>query len=98
MLLNKKKDFMVAMLSKLQKSCFEMLGGFSLLLYKLSTQISMVSSRGVFVNNETSRLTMYKLESCWQIYSVKWNKSMTVYSFVVEGVKNFNKSFAKEIC
>ena len=37
------------MLSKLRKSCFGMLCGFLLSLYKLSTQISIVSSRGIFV-------------------------------------------------
>ena len=95
MLLNKKKDSLVAMLSKLRKSCFGMLGVFSLSLYKLSTQILMVSSRGIFVNKEsTSRLAMCKLKSCWQISSTKWNESMTLYSLVVVGVENFGKSFA----
>ena len=73
-----------------------MLGGFSLSLYKLSTQISIVSSKGILVNNEsTSRLAMCKLESCWKISSAKWNESMTVNSLAVEGVKNFSKNLAK---
>ena len=63
MLLNKKKASWLAMFSKLQESCFGMLGGFSLSLYKFSTQISMVSSTGIFVNKESmSRLAMCK----WQ--------------------------------
>ena len=70
-----------------------MLGGFSLSLYKLSTQILMVSSMGILVNKESkSRLAMCKLESCCQISS--WNESMTVNSLTVEGVKNFSKNFA----
>ena len=49
--LNIKNDSLVAYLkSKLRKSCLMMLGGFSLSLYKLSTQMLMVSSRGIFVN------------------------------------------------
>ena len=95
MLLNLKKASLVTMLSKLRKSCFGMLGGFSLSLYELSIQISMVSSKGILVNKEsTSRLAMCNLESCWQIYSAKWNESMTVNSLAVEGVKNFSKNFA----
>ena len=95
MSLNVKKDSLGAMLSKLRKSCFGMLGGFSLSLYKLSTQISLLSFRGIFVNKEsTSRLVMCKSESCWQISSAKWNESMTVYWLAVEGVKNFSKNFA----
>ena len=89
------KYSLVAMLSKLRKSCFGMLGVFSLPLYNLSTQILMVLSWGIFVNKEsTSRLAMCKLESCWQISSAKWNESMAVYSLVVEGIKNFSKNFA----
>ena len=73
----------------------EMLGGFLLPLYRLPTQISMVSSRGIFANKEsTSRLAMCKLGSCWQTSSAKWNESMTVYSLAVEGVKNFSENFA----
>ena len=65
LLLNIKKDSLVAMLRNIQKTCFEMLGGFSLSLYKLPTQISMVSYQRIFVNKEsTSRLAMCKLESC----------------------------------
>ena len=57
--------------------------------------MSIVSSKGIQVNNEsTSRLAMCKLESCWQIYSAKWNESMTINSLAVEGVKNFSKNFA----
>ena len=79
LLLNITKVSLVAMLSKLRKLCFGMLGGFSLSLYKLSTQISIVSSKGILVNKEsTSRLAMCKLESSWQISSAKWNESMTV--------------------
>ena len=65
LLLNVKKDSLVAMLSKLPKPCFGMLVGFSLSFYKLSTQISMKPSRGMFMNKEsTSRLAMCKLKSC----------------------------------
>ena len=41
LLFDKKKDSLVAMLCKLRKSCFGMLGVFSLSLYKLPTQISV---------------------------------------------------------
>ena len=72
-----------------------MLGGFSSSLYKLPTQILMVSSNGVLLNKEsTSRLVLYKLKSCWQISSAKWNESMPVNLLAVEGVKNFSKNFA----
>ena len=65
LLLNVKIDSLVAMINKLRKSSFGMLGGFLLSLYNLSTQISMVSSRGKFVNKElTSRLAMCTMESC----------------------------------
>ena len=78
----------MAMLSKLRKSCSGMLQGFSLPLYRLSIQISMVLSRGIFVNKEsTSRLAMCKLGYCWQISYAKWNQSATIYSLVVEGLK-----------
>ena len=81
------------MLSKLPKSCFGMLVGFSLSLNKLPTQIPMVSSKGILVNKvSTSILAMCKLESCWQISSAKWNESITVNSLAVEGVKNFSKN------
>ena len=73
------------MLSKLRKSCLERV---SLSLYKLSTQISMVSSRGKFANKESaSRLAICKLGSCWQISFAMWNESMTVYSLAVESVQ-----------
>ena len=40
--------------------------------------ISMVSSRGIFVNKESmSRLAMCKLGFCWQISSAKLIKLMT---------------------
>ena len=95
LLLNLKKDSMVAMLSKFQKPYFGIFWGFPLSFYKLSTQISMVSSRGIFVDKESmSGLAMCKLESCWQISAAIWNEWMTVYSLVFEGVKIFSKSFA----
>ena len=73
-----------------------MLGVFSLSLYKLSTQILMAPFRGIFVKKEmTYRLAMCKLEFCWQFSSAKWNESMTVYSLVLEGVRNFSKIIAK---
>ena len=80
------------MLYKLQKSCFRMLGGFLLPLYKLSIKILMVLSRGKLIES-TSRLVMYKLGSCWIISSAKWNE-YTVYSLAVEGVKNCSKKIA----
>ena len=50
---------------------------------------------GIFVNKEsTAKLAIYKLASCWQISSAKWNDCDTVYSLVVEDVKNCNKKFA----
>ena len=49
-----KNDSLVAILRKLRKSCLATLGGFSLPLYKLSIQASMISSEGVFVNTETT--------------------------------------------
>ena len=83
---------MVAMVSKLQKTSLGILGLFSSSLYKLSMQISMVSSSGMLVNKEsTSRLGIYKLGSYLQISSAKWNESVTVYSF---GVKNGSRNFA----
>ena len=95
LLLNVKNDLLVAVLIKLLKSCLEILVGFSLPLFKLSTQIPMVWSRGVFVNKElTYRLAICKLGSCWQIPSVKWKEWMTVYLLTAEGVKNFSKNFA----
>ena len=55
-------------------------------------------SKGMFVNKEaTSRLAMCKLESCWQISSGKWNESVTVYSLVVESVKNFSKNLNTDL-
>ena len=69
-----------------------MLGGFSLSLYKLSTQILMVFSTGILVNKEsTSRLAMCKLESCWQISSARWNEWMK-NSLAVEGLKTSGKT------
>ena len=83
------------MLSKLQESCFGMLGEFSLSLYKLSTQILIVFSKGILLNKEsTSRLAICKLKSCSLISSAKKNESMTVNSLAVEGVQNFIKKFA----
>ena len=71
-LLNVKNDSLVAMLSKLRKSCLARFEDFPLLMYKLSIQISMVSSSGIFANKElTSRLIMCKLGSCGQISSAK---------------------------
>ena len=58
-------------------------------------QISMVLSRGMLVNKEsTSRLAIYKLASCLLISSVKWNESVMVYVFWVKGFKNGNRIFA----
>ena len=60
-----RNDSFVAMFGDLQKSCFGMLGGFWLPLWKLSIQISMVLSKVIFVNKEsTPRLTTCKLGSC----------------------------------
>ena len=48
------------------------LGVFSLLLYKLSKQISIVLSSEMLVNKEsTFRLAIYKLQSFLQISSAK---------------------------
>ena len=95
LLLNIKKVSSVAILSKLQKSCFGMLPWSSLSLYKLLTQISIVSSKGILGNKKsTSRLAMCKFESCRQISWSKLNESVTVNPLAVEGVKNFSKNFA----
>ena len=49
----------------------------------------------MLVNKEsTSWLAMYKVESCLQISSAKWNESMAAYSFLFKGVKNGSKNFA----
>ena len=57
-------------------------------------QVSTVSSSGILVNKEsTPRLAIYKLESCLEISSAKWNESVTVYPLPVKGVKN-GKNFA----
>ena len=86
--------YLVAMLSKLQKSCFGKLGGFPLSLYKLSAQILMVSSKGIFVSKKSmSRPVMCRLKSCSQISFKKWNESMNVNSLVFEFSKNFSKNF-----
>lgn len=50
LLLKVKNDYLMAMFSKSRKSYLGILGGFSLPLYNLSIEISMVSSSRVFVN------------------------------------------------
>ena len=70
-LLKVNKDSLVAMVSRLRKSCFGILGGFSLSLCKLPTQISMVSFRGIFVKKESffSKVKWINgsmLISCWR--------------------------------
>ena len=68
-------------------------GGYLLSFYKLSIETSMVSSKRMFVNKEsTSTLSICKLESCWKIVSVEWNESMTVNSLALEGVKHYSKN------
>ena len=63
--------------------------GTSLSLYKLSTQISIVSSNVISVNQEsTSRLTIYNVGLYLQMSSAKWNESVTMDSFSVKGFKN----------
>ena len=95
MFLNVRYGSLVAIQIRLRKSCLGMLGGLSLLLYKFSIQISMVSSRWIFVNKEpTSRLAKCKLVHCWQISFAKWNGPKTVYLLTVDGVKKFSKNFA----
>ena len=95
MLVNIKNDSLVAVLSKLLKSCLGMFEGFWLPLYKLSIQISMISCSRIFVNKKsTSRLAMCQSGLCWQIPSAKWNESIMVYSLAVEGVKKWSKNFA----
>ena len=95
MLLNIKKVSSVATLSKLRKSCFAMLPWSSLSLYKLLTQISILSSKGILGNKEsTFRLAMCKLESCRRTSWSKWNESMTVKLLAGEGVKNVSKNYA----
>ena len=55
----------------------------------------MVSSRGIFVNKEsTSRLAMCKRVPYLQFFSAKRNELMTVYSLVVKDVKNCSEPFA----
>ena len=36
---------------------------------------------------------MCNLECCWQIFSARWNESMTLYSLAAEGVTSFSKNF-----
>ena len=63
--------------------------GTSLSLYKLPTQISIVSSNVISVNQEsTSRLTIYNVGLYLQMSSAKWNESVTMDSFSVKGFKN----------
>ena len=63
--------------------------GTFLSLYKLSTQISIVSSNVISVNQEsTSRLTIYNVGLYLQMSSAKWNESVTMDSFSVKGFKN----------
>ena len=83
------------MVNKLRKTSLGILGVFSSSLYKLSMQITMISSSGMLINKEsTSRLAKNKLGSFSQISSAKWNETVTVYSFWVKGVKNGSKNFA----
>ena len=37
---------------------------------------------------------MGKLEACWQVSFAMWNELMAVYSWAVDGDKNFSKYFA----
>ena len=63
-------------------------------LNELSIQISMALYTGMLLNKETtSRLAIYKLASCLQISSEKWNDSVTVCLFSAEGVKSGSKRF-----
>ena len=48
-------------------------------------QISIVSSRGMLVKNEsTSKLPIDNVGSCSQISPENWNVLLTVYSFLVK--------------
>ena len=63
------------------------LDGFSLTLYKLPIQISILLSKGIFVIKEpTSRLFMRQLEEClWLIISLeRWIEWMKLYLFDVK--------------
>ena len=49
----------------------------------------------MLANKESiSRLAIYKLGSSLQISEVKRNESVTMYSFLVKGVKDSSKTFA----
>ena len=66
---------------------------FSLSLYKLSMQISIISSSGMLINKEsTSRLAIYKLRSSLNSYSKKMKWSVTVYLSSAKGFKNGNNN------
>ena len=92
----RKENFFGGYVKQITKIMFLNVRGILIVIvYKFSTQILIVSSKGIVVNNESmSRLAMCKLESCWKISSAKWNESMTVNSLAVEGVKNFSKNLA----
>ena len=65
LLLNLKKYSLVTMLRKLQKIMIWDVRGILVVSVQVSTQISMISSQGIFVNKKSrSRLVMRKLESC----------------------------------
>ena len=61
-------------------------------------QISIVSSRGMLVKSEyTSKLPIDNEGSCSQIFSEKWNDSLTVYSFLVK-VSNAGTENLARLC
>ena len=79
----KKKDFLVVTLSKLPKT-LRILLVFSLSLYKLSIQITMFSTSGMLVHKELiSRLAIYKLGSCLQIFPAKRNESKNIVKILL---------------
>ena len=61
-------------------------------------QIPIVSSRGMLVKSESmSKLPMDNEGSCSQIFSAKWNDSLTVYSFLVK-VSNVGTKKLARLC
>ena len=67
----------------------------SLVLKRFLVQISMVSSKGMFIKSESiSKLPMKLLESCSTISAAKLKESLTVYLLLVNGSKIGTKYFA----
>ena len=68
---------------------------FTSCVYWVSLQKSIVFLSGILVNKKsTSRLAIYKLGSCLQISSEKYESLMMVYLFSVKDVENGSSNYA----